>query len=97
MLDLVRFTRNLEQRINDSLAQVRFVYIPRAIPLEEFGENKKLLDQLAIVFLSNKPTRRPSEEDLSHSNYFIRPFIQPSFHPFIQSISSIHPLSSIYY
>lgn len=63
----------MEQRINDFLAQVRFVYIPHAIPLEGFGENKKLLDQLAIVFLSNKPTRRSSEEDLSHSNSFLYP------------------------
>ena len=69
----------MEQRINDFLAQVRFVYIPHAIPLEGFGENKKLLDQLAIVFLSNKPTRRSTEEELSHSNSFIYPFLYQSF------------------
>lgn len=64
LLDLQRFIVELENKINDYLETVRFVYIPQAIPLEEFGENKKQLYQYALNFFHTKhPIRQQSNEE----------------------------------
>ncbi|XP_019857060.1 PREDICTED: uncharacterized protein LOC109585416 isoform X2 [Amphimedon queenslandica] len=61
-LNLQSFIVELESRINDYLETVRFVCVPAAIPLEEFGENKKQLYQYALNFFNTKMLHRQQNE-----------------------------------
>ena len=63
--DLKELIVKLEQRLNGQLGNVRFMSIVQVIPLEELGQNKKLLQQLATVFLNRKS---PHQTNDLHSN-----------------------------
>jgi hypothetical protein len=74
-IDLKNMITRLETRLNEYLGCLRFMSVINTIPLEELGHNKKLLDQLATVFLNRKSVAASEATDKGEAYVYNPPTV----------------------